>query len=230
MKLSAFFLMGLCALAWSTLGAPRVVHASDEAAVSAPSDNGQNGQNGQSGQDCDDNGRQGTMGDHQQDGKHKCEPTRTADFNIVCFYKKHEHKEHGDKDQDQGQGQRPGDDDKDKGSVCKVSSTFAKRITADGGEIMDRSPDPGQGNPAELPMLSVECGPEAKYNDHARRWTDLLSTRIQGLTGPHPAIYLPRGALHEGTHVADSYLEVESGIPGDPVRMYGKCHIWTGRP
>lgn len=128
-------------------------------------------------------------------------------------------------------GHKGGHDHWKKPQTCKAVAIFEKVVTLDGGEVADHSPVASTPLSPQIPRLTVECDNETKYNDHARRFTDLLSTRIQGLSGPFPAIYLPRGALHTGQHVSDSYLEIDSGIPTNrAIRMPGKCYVWTGAP
>ena len=132
-------------------------------------------------------------------------------FNVACFYN----------DAKQVKGFRS----------CKANAIFTKNVTADGGEVADESPTPTHPLSTEIPQFKVECENTSLWNDHGRRFTDLLSTRIQALSGPFPAIYLPRGALHVGPHVSDSYLEIETDMPkSKPIRIVGKCHIWTGAP
>jgi hypothetical protein len=84
------------------------------------------------------------------------------------------------------------------------------------------------------PKLEVVCDGETIFNNSARRFTGLLGTRIQGESGPFPALILPRGALHSGAnggsgpHVSKALIEIDDGR-----RVFqeeGRCHIWTGNP
>jgi hypothetical protein len=133
-------------------------------------------------------------------------------FNVACFYNNHFNPA-GFK-------------------TCKANSVFQKAVTPEGGEVADDSPDPTTlPLSPDVPTFKVECDNVSRYNDHSRRFTDLLSTRIQAMSGPMPAIYLPRGELHTGNHVSDSYLEIDTGIPANSqLRINGKCYIWTGSP
>jgi hypothetical protein len=187
-------------------------------------------------------------GQGQDDGKQddgKQERELTALFNVVCYYSQHkdlveraileDRQKDGQDDGKQDDGKQDGDKDKDKDKykTCKAISIFEKVVTAEGAEVTDESPEPSTPLSPQVPRFSVECDglPEPVYNNYARRFTDLLSTRIQALTGPKPAIYLPRGALHVGYHVADSYLDIDTGIPTQKqLRIPGKCNIYTGRP
>lgn len=143
---------------------------------------------------------------------HKGKDHRLAHFNLVCYYRQPTNP----------QGFQN----------CKAAASFKKHVTLDGGEIADESPDPSRPLSAEIPFFKVECDNVSVYGgDRGRRFTDLLSTRIQALTGPKPAIYLPRGSLHVGQHISDSYLEIDTGLPdNDSLRTVGKCYIWTGAP
>lgn len=139
--------------------------------------------------------------------------TKEVCFNLVCFY----------------ESKKLSDDRDDWGfKKCKVASTFKKKVTLDGGEVEDDSYHENN------PQLEVDCDGQRIFNNSARRFTDLLGTRIQGETGPFPAISLPRGALHgnfphdSGYHVSPSVLEVEGDKHKE--RLKGKCHIWTGAP
>jgi hypothetical protein len=111
---------------------------------------------------------------------------------------------------------------------CKAAARFHKNVTRDGGEIQDDS------NSSNNPEFEVNCEGVQLYNNSSHRYTDLLGTRIQGQSGPFPAILLPRGSLHSGAngtsgdHVSPSILEIDSG--SRIVRTYGSCHIWTGEP
>lgn len=135
-------------------------------------------------------------------------PKGFANFNVVCYYKSA--------------------DAPKSLQACKVASTFQKAITPDGAEVADSSPE-GLGHASPLvPTFNVECDRTLSFNDHARRQTNLLNTRIQALTGPHPAIYLPRGSLHAGFHVEDSLLEID--YRDEQLRLEGQCYIWTGNP
>lgn len=146
---------------------------------------------------------------HQNPSCPDCtDPTREVCFNLMCHYEfKNEY-----------------------GSPknCTVSSTFTKNVTVDGGEVQD---DSSVGN---NPRLDISCDNEKIFNNSAHRFTDLLGTRIQGQTGPSPAVLLPRGALHSGqegqsgSHYSKSILELDNGR--EFVRANGKCFIWTGTP
>ncbi len=144
---------------------------------------------------------------HCPDGR--CRPeTRETCFNLVCYY---------------SNPQNPVGY-----QSCKVSAKFDKRVTIGGGEVQD---DSFQRN---NPEFEVECDNSVLFNNSARRFTDALGTRIQGESGPHPAITLPRGALHSGAdgtsgdHVSPSTLELDVG--SSLLRTSGSCFIWTGIP
>ncbi len=144
---------------------------------------------------------------HCPDGR--CRPeTRETCFNLVCYYK-NPHNPEGYKN-------------------CKVSAKFDKRVTLGGGEVSD---DSSQRN---NPEFEVQCDNSIIFNNSARRFTDALGTRIQGETGPHPAITLPRGELHTGAdgtsgdHVSPSILELD--IDSYQLRTEGSCYIWSGTP
>ncbi len=148
--------------------------------------------------------------DHSPCHGEECEqPTRPVCFNIVCNYESHDNR--GDK------------------TSCKAASTFFAPVTLDGGEVESQS------HLGNNPQLEVTCDDnKVTYNNSARRYTDLLETRIQGEEGPTPAILLPRGELHSGpdhksgNHVSPSILELqgEHGLE----RLEGSCQIWTGAP
>ncbi len=179
----------------------------------------------------------GAMGAHADEGHHPKPPcegdhcevkTRNECFNLVCYYK-------ADKKGDWELGDDKGDKDKDhkKGRRnCKVASTFFKDVTWDGGEVQDDS------NKDDNPSLSVSCDDDPPFYDNsAHRYTDLLGTRIQGQTGPAPAIFLARGALHSGAdgqsgpHTSTSLLKIEKGVlNGEVETLEGYCEIWTGAP
>lgn len=144
----------------------------------------------------------------RDDDHHDHDRTPSAHFNLVCYY--------------------TNKDNPEEFRACKVASTFEKAVTLDGGEVADNSPDPTPSNLNQLPQLSVDCGRVLTFNDHARRFTGLLNTRIQALSGPHPAIVLPRGALHTGIHISESSFEVDH--KDVQLRLHGECYIWTGRP
>ena len=154
---------------------------------------------------------QGQQGPGQQPGcPDRCElPTQMACFNLVCYYNNAENPD-GYKN-------------------CKVASRFNKLVTIDGGEVQDDSTIP------DNPEFEVSCEDKLIYNNSARRFTDLLGTRIQGEAGPHPSITIPRGALHSGVHgtsgdhIAPSVFEIDTGSHG-LLRTRGTCYIWTGVP
>jgi hypothetical protein len=152
-------------------------------------------------------------------GGRDCKPrTKDACFNIVCYYKG---KDHHDDDVDADHGDF---------KSCKAAAKFVKAVTKDGGEVADDS------DHRNSPELEVACDGQTLFlhNNSARRFTDLLGIRIQGLSGPHPAITLPRGALHTGpngtagSHVAPSTLELN--LDSKVLRQRGVCYIWTGEP
>src|SRR5690242_19757913 len=94
-----------------------------------------------------------------------CKPkTREVCFNVVCSFI--------DKDQPAGY------------ENCRVASTFNKRGRLGGGEVEDDSVQ------ATNPQLQVKCEGGTIFNNSARRFTDLLGTRIQGETGAFPALIL----------------------------------------
>ncbi|MEW6055990.1 MAG: hypothetical protein AB1540_05190 [Bdellovibrionota bacterium] len=169
--------------------------------------------------DQDDGCQEGHQDHGQEKGKGKPKhcgqdvPRRVETFNVVCAYN----------DVNNPEGFK----------TCRASAVFDKEVTLDGGEVVDESPEPSPDLSSEIPFFKVECDNVSKWNDqaHSRRFTDLLSTRIQALSGPFPSIYLPRGALHVGPHVVGSYIEIDTGIPSNQqIRTNGKCHIWTGAP
>jgi hypothetical protein len=146
----------------------------------------------------------------QQGQCHDCQPkTKPACFNLVCYY---------------DNIQSPHDEFRH----CKAAATFNAPVTIDGGEFQSDSRD---GN---NPQLEVTCDGNVIFNNSAHRYTDLLGSRIQGETGPHPAILLPRGELHSGAddhsgdHQSPSTLQLD-GQDG-PVSAQGTCYIWTGNP
>jgi len=150
-----------------------------------------------------------------------CEIEKKSEcFNLVCYFKATDHGR--DLLSDSGNGFKN----------CKAAAVFNKDMTKDGGEVQDDSTS--ENNPA----LSVSCDDKPAFFDNSsHRYTSLLGTRIQGQTGPHPAIFLPRGALHSGAndqsgpHVANSVLEIDTGVMGSDVqRLTGYCDIWTGAP
>ena len=133
------------------------------------------------------------------------DPTRETCFNLVCHY------------EFEGEGTP---------RHCTASTIFNKAVTRDGGEVQDDS------NLSNNPRLEVSCDDKVVFANSARRYTDLLGTRIQGQTGPTPAILLPRGTLHSGSegsnggHYSRSILEIDTGQHF--LRGKGKCFIWTG--
>lgn len=155
----------------------------------------------------------------------KCPPpkcTKEECFNIICHYKSHNEKNDGYE-------------------KCQVAARFLKNVTLEGGEVEDSSEQPKdhhgngprEGEPPnnEGPhrdffdhQFEVKCDGHLIYNDGARRFTDMLGTRIQAETGPYPAILLPRGTLHAGHHYAPSWLEL-----GEQ-NMRGSCYIYNGQP
>jgi hypothetical protein len=148
--------------------------------------------------------------DHRHCPGPDCKPkTKEVCFNLVCYYNDHK----------QPEGYKN----------CRAAATFTKDVTLDGGEVEDDS------NHKNNPQLEVSCGGSTLFfNNSARRFTNLLGTRIQGETGPFPAVLLPRGALHSGAdntsgdHTSPSVLELDTG--SYLTRSKGFCHIWTGRP
>jgi hypothetical protein len=133
-------------------------------------------------------------------------PSKEVSFNLVCYY--------NDRHNPEGY------------ENCKAAAKFQKDVTTDGGEVADDSTF------KDNPQLEVSCGHSTLFNNSARRFTDLLGSRIQGETGPHPAITLPRGALHSGSdrtsgdHVSSSTLEIDIGTK--LLRTQGICYIWSG--
>lgn len=137
-------------------------------------------------------------------------PTKLLSFNVVCYFK-----------------ELP-----DYLKRCKVGAKFIKRVTVDGAEVQD---DSREGNlAAENPALEVSCNDAVLYNGSSHRYTDLLGTRIQGESGPHPAVILPRGVLHggpddrSGNHTADAILELD--VDSELITSPGICYIWAGYP
>lgn len=145
-----------------------------------------------------------------RDGR-DCKPkTKDVCFNLVCYYVDHKNPK----------GYRN----------CKASAVFDKAVTLDGGEFRDDSTSKNH------PQFEVACDDLSPYHSNsALRFTSLLGTRIQAQTGPHPAISLPRGALHSGPdgfsgeHISRSVLEVDAGDEG-LLKTDGVCFIWTGQP
>lgn len=141
--------------------------------------------------------------------------TREVNFNLMCNYDFGHH--------------LVVNDDGHYARSCTVSATFRKNVTMDGGEVQDDS------NDMNNPQMQVECDGSVIFGPSgARRFTDLLGTRIQGQTGPTPAILLPRAALHSGaegqsgSHYSESTLEVRA--PSGLERARGSCFIWSGNP
>lgn len=126
------------------------------------------------------------------------QPTKNVSFTLACSYK-NSNNPTGYKD-------------------CEVSSTFTKAVTLDGGEIVD---DSVLGN---NPALVVTCDGVVVYNDSGHRSTGLLGSTIQGESGPFPAFTLDRGELHDGSHVAGSYLTVDTGN-NSFLTTRGSCQI-----
>jgi hypothetical protein len=155
-----------------------------------------------------------SMGDRDRDDDRDCPgrecrpPTKTTCFNLVCYFDD-EKNPHGFKS-------------------CKAAAKFNKRVTVDGGEVQDDS------NLGDNPQFEVTCDNKILFNNSARRFTDLLGTRIQGETGPHPSISIPRGELHSGSdgrsgdHISPAVLELDTG--NQLLRTRGQCYIWTGAP
>jgi hypothetical protein len=143
-----------------------------------------------------------------------CKPkTKDVCFNLVCHYKFE--KEHG----------LDSNDNNDHDRECSVASTFTKAVTEDGGgEVQDAS------DADDKLKLQVSCEGLTVYNDGGHRYTDLLGSRFQGITGPDPAFTLPRGALHAARdgdgHYAPSILELN--LDDEFKRGRGSCFIWTG--
>lgn len=123
----------------------------------------------------------------------KC--TKEACFTVVCHYQAKDRDDHYQK--------------------CRAASTFVTRVTSDGGEVQ------GDSDLTNSPKFEVECDGHMIYNNGARRFTDLLGTRIQAETGPFPAIVLPRGELHDGHHFSPSWLEL-----GEQ-NLRGSCYLYT---
>jgi hypothetical protein len=148
------------------------------------------------------------------DGIH-CRPrTRDVCFNVVCHY-----------DLDRDLGDRG--DGHDEGRHCKVAAEFVAPVTIGGGEVTSDSDE------RSAPRFEVTCDGKPVYNDSAHRYTDLLGTRIQGETGPHPAITLERGALHTGPDHDSGYHQSPSTLilEDEGVKVgHGTCDIWTGAP
>jgi hypothetical protein len=131
-----------------------------------------------------------------------CKPkTKEVCFNLYCNYEFEEHGDHAQKS-------------------CSAASTFRKQVTLEGAEV----PQTLDGN------LEVKCDGQSWYG-RADIFTGLLGTRIEGKTGPDPAIFLPRGALNAGSdgltqgHYSDSGIEITE--QGKFTHGRGKCFIWT---
>lgn len=107
---------------------------------------------------------------------------------------------------------------------CKVGSTFEKKVSQDGWELIDDSVS------SDHPTLDVNCeGWSRSYS--AKRFTNLLGTRLQNESDPFPSLGLPRGVLHSGNgptsgnHVSTALLEIEIGA--EIHSLPGVCYIWT---
>ena len=125
-----------------------------------------------------------------------CDMTRELCFNVFCNYQK---------EIAEGSYQK-----------CKAASVFTKSVYLDGNEVRDNSESPLN------PELQVECDGAVIQNGSAHRYTDSMGTRIQSLTGPYPAILLPRKALRDGHRYVASSLEF------DGESMEGYCYLYTG--
>lgn len=145
-------------------------------------------------------------------------PKKTVCFNVYCQF---EDKKDSDDDREDADSLRDFHE-------CTAAATFKKEVTVDGGEVVDDS------NFENNPELNVVCRGNKIFNSSANRYTDLLGTRIQGESGPFPALLLPRGALSSGAdnrsgdHVTFGSLELtlKKGL----VHKKGKCFIWTKAP
>ncbi len=135
------------------------------------------------------------------------EKTKPVCMNLKCDYKFRHH---------------------DKDINCAVVTVFNKTVTEDGGEVSDVS-----GKDDDVKM-EIACEGTPIWNGPARRFTDLLGTRIQGEQGPNPAITLPRGVLHSNEdgkgagHYSHSRLELQTDEGWK--RADGACFIWSGNP
>ena len=133
-----------------------------------------------------------------KDGKEgkDCPPVQEICFNLVCSY--------------QREG-REGTYEK-----CQAAARFKKWVTAGGGEIWDRSEG------VNHPEFEVECDEYMIFNNSALRYTDSLGTRIQGRTGPYPAVVIPRGSLRDGHSYVPSSLEFSDQ------HLRGYCYVYSG--
>ena len=124
-------------------------------------------------------------------------------FNLVCKYAAKPPQE-GDSSADRSP------------STCRAAAVFTKDIAIDGSELFDVSD--GDSNPD----FEVECDDHVLFNDRAHRYTDSMGTRIQALTGPYPAMLLPRGTLRDTRGYITSNLDLDG-------RVYsGYCYLYTG--
>ncbi len=139
--------------------------------------------------------------DDQCDG-HECRPkTKEVCFNLYCSYEVEGPRDHELKS-------------------CTAASTFSKKVTLEGAEV----PETLDGN------LEVKCDGQT-WVGRADIFTGLLGTRVQGKTGPDPAIFLPRGALTAscGPQTQGHYTEssIEINDDGKFSRSRGKCFVWV---
>lgn len=154
-------------------------------------------------------GSQPGDGDHGHDDDCPAchEKTKTVCLNLMCNYTF----KYGDKER-----------------TCTAAAVFDKKVTKDGGEVSDVS------GKDDAVKMEVSCEGYPIWNPPARRFTDLLGTRIQGQQGPDPAISLPRGVLHsseEGKGAGHySYSTLELNTQDGFKRAHGSCFIWSGNP
>ena len=131
-----------------------------------------------------------------------CQPkTKEVCFNVYCNYEFEGARDHEKKS-------------------CSAASTFTKKVSEQGAEI----PETVDGN------LEVKCDGQS-WIGRADVFTGLLGTRLQGKTGPDPAVFLPRTALSSSTadHTQGHYTEsgIEINDDGKFLHGHGKCYIWS---
>jgi hypothetical protein len=145
-----------------------------------------------------------TLANASEDGKDPGKPHHEpVCFNLICKYSSKSPRE----------GMPPSFDTP---TTCRAAAVFTKDVTLDGGEILDTS------DPNSNPDFEVECDEHVIFNDRAHRYTDIMGTRIQALTGPYPALLLPRGALRDTRGYIHSSLDLDGRI------LSGYCYLYTG--
>jgi len=118
------------------------------------------------------------------------------------------------------------------GEHCRAAVKFLAPVTENGGEVVTGNVEypiddyvvTCDKNPNETPDIPLD----PIYNDGGKRITGQLGTQIMGIEGPAPTVYLNRGALHTGIHVAESYIVV----PYANILSHGagQCSVWATIP